>query len=380
MSTHPDEATIKKLFSLVRNHCCFPGCEQPVADLRWEYVNGEMCHIEGCKKTSARYRAGMTDAELRHFDNIIILCPTHHHLVDNLERDLYTVEKLQEMKARGEQHDAPPHLRWHPSADLTEWAVKGLRARADWIEGQGPLVRISEYELPETPAGQLPDLGITSGGHMEVTGMETPKAPAQPGVRGHVEVGDQQPPPTEPGVPTGRPPTTLPLTPGGTAFSARIEDESLTTDEVVSRPLGSVVRDESLNTDQTGPAVNPEQRRTPGALGTQAFGTGAYGGGGFSSRGSEPRPEVEVANRVNEIMGSGAVESTSVDNAAHPGAVMVNLNRAWSEGDKERFSELSTDTGIAMEFRFGRDQILIAPNSEWIADRVGGSDPGRSTS
>jgi hypothetical protein len=62
-----------------------------------KYLIGEMAHIEGEKPNSARYNADMTDDERRRHDNLILLCPNCHALIDN-DYQAYTVEKLRYIK------------------------------------------------------------------------------------------------------------------------------------------------------------------------------------------------------------------------------------------------------------------------------------------
>jgi hypothetical protein len=45
-------------------------------------IIGEICHIEGEGGKSARYNPNMTQEERKSFNNLILLCPTHHTLID----------------------------------------------------------------------------------------------------------------------------------------------------------------------------------------------------------------------------------------------------------------------------------------------------------
>jgi hypothetical protein len=95
--------TIKTLFALSRNVCAHEHCEQKLTDPRWGEVLADIAHIEGLRPGSARYNPTMTDKERRSFDNLILLCPVHHRLVDRLEADDYPVSRLRMMK---EVHEA----------------------------------------------------------------------------------------------------------------------------------------------------------------------------------------------------------------------------------------------------------------------------------
>ncbi len=44
----------------------------------------------------------MSDDQRNSFDNLLLLCPNHHKLIDDLEPDRHTVEVLEEMKRLSE--------------------------------------------------------------------------------------------------------------------------------------------------------------------------------------------------------------------------------------------------------------------------------------
>jgi hypothetical protein len=92
------QLTIKQLFGLSMNVCAFPACEKHLIDTKWYGVLGEICHICAASPGGPRYDVGMTDEERYAFDNLILLCPTHHTLIDRLEPHIYTIDVLREMK------------------------------------------------------------------------------------------------------------------------------------------------------------------------------------------------------------------------------------------------------------------------------------------
>jgi hypothetical protein len=95
--------TIKKLFGLSMNQCAFPGCETKLVKPEWPGALGEICHICAASPKGPRYVANMTDEERYDYPNLILMCPTHHTWIDRLELDIYTIDALQEMKAKVEQ-------------------------------------------------------------------------------------------------------------------------------------------------------------------------------------------------------------------------------------------------------------------------------------
>ncbi len=94
------ESTLKKLFAFSGNECAFPDCAQRVVNAHGDLI-GEVCHIEAASETGQRYNPDQSDEERRHFDNLLVLCPTHHTTTDNVAKD--PVDRLQQMK---EEHES----------------------------------------------------------------------------------------------------------------------------------------------------------------------------------------------------------------------------------------------------------------------------------
>jgi hypothetical protein len=63
-------------------------------------VIGEICHIEAAEPGGARYNSQQTDEERRSFENLMLLCPTHHKIIDNVT--MYSPEVLRQMKVNHE--------------------------------------------------------------------------------------------------------------------------------------------------------------------------------------------------------------------------------------------------------------------------------------
>lgn len=71
-----------------------------------ETLTGEVCHIKGARPGSARYDACQTDVERHAYANLVLMCPTHHTVIDD-DEGAYTVERLWNMKAAHEARSAP---------------------------------------------------------------------------------------------------------------------------------------------------------------------------------------------------------------------------------------------------------------------------------
>src|ERR1700730_9758550 len=81
--------------------CAFANC-QPVLTVPGGppdrlVVIGEMAHIVGDKLGGPRGNSPLSDKERDRYENLILLCNTHHQLVDS-QPDGFTAERLQAMK------------------------------------------------------------------------------------------------------------------------------------------------------------------------------------------------------------------------------------------------------------------------------------------
>ncbi len=82
MRLQPTTSTIIRLFAASGGRCAFPSCQAPL-----ELSNGasvaEMAHIRSSVPGGARYDPDQRRDELNGHENLLILCPTHHALVDS---------------------------------------------------------------------------------------------------------------------------------------------------------------------------------------------------------------------------------------------------------------------------------------------------------
>ena len=144
MSRSPAEPTVqtlKRLFSLSGNYCAFrdpelqKACEEHLADENWDGINAEVCHIYGARPKSARYESTMTDEARRDFENLILLCPTDHNRVDNLEPHRFSPEVLKKMKQDALRNPAPVE-NWASEA-LIDKAVSTVRQSIQYLMAYG---------------------------------------------------------------------------------------------------------------------------------------------------------------------------------------------------------------------------------------------------
>lgn len=99
--------SIKLLWSNAAGICSFSDCTEKLSVEQAAevapYTLGEMAHIKGNKPGSNRYDQSQSNTERDSYENLILLCPTHHTLIDKKESEaVYPVDFLLEMKNQHE--------------------------------------------------------------------------------------------------------------------------------------------------------------------------------------------------------------------------------------------------------------------------------------
>ena len=123
--TEPRSGTVKHLYAVSGNRCAFPGCPTPICD-ESGVIAGRICHIKAHKPRGPRHDDRQTDEERQGFENLILMCPTHHDLIDDpLMLGEFTVQRLLEMKATHEAGALPE--------DATDEIVRALLSNSGFI-------------------------------------------------------------------------------------------------------------------------------------------------------------------------------------------------------------------------------------------------------
>jgi hypothetical protein len=91
----PTAATVKRLYAVAGNECAFPNCRNRL--VVGETVTGEVCHIKGKRPGAARYDPDQSDEKRHSFDNLVLMCPIHHKVIDD-DPDSYSVSRLTMIK------------------------------------------------------------------------------------------------------------------------------------------------------------------------------------------------------------------------------------------------------------------------------------------
>jgi len=103
------EKAIKLLWANAAGRCSFTGCQERLtieqATNITPYTSGEMAHIKGEKAGSNRHDASQTNEERNSYENLILLCPNHHTLIDKTENEIrYSADILIKMKITHEDN------------------------------------------------------------------------------------------------------------------------------------------------------------------------------------------------------------------------------------------------------------------------------------
>lgn len=102
--------TIKIVFATCMNECAHPDCSSSIVEPRTEYseaaVIGQIAHIYAASDNGPRGNPDLTEEERNQPHNLILLCPTHHVVVDK-QHETYPATMLLDWRSRHERkfHD-----------------------------------------------------------------------------------------------------------------------------------------------------------------------------------------------------------------------------------------------------------------------------------
>lgn len=150
----PSQPTLKRLFAVSGNRCAFPKCQTAI--VTEGVVIGEVCHIKAAKPNGPRYDASQAPEQRHGFENLILMCGTHHTVIDD-DEDAYSVERLMAMKLN---HEANSHLIPDEAAAAAAISINqsgGITAHSLSVQnlnlyGPGAQPAISGAESPDANA------------------------------------------------------------------------------------------------------------------------------------------------------------------------------------------------------------------------------------
>jgi len=101
----PPPRDLRILYQRSGNRCAFPGCSKELVysgnGKDNHVVLSEVAHIVGQSVDGPRGNYPLEIKKRDGYDNLILLCEEHHHIVDS-QVNTYTVERLRQMKAEHE--------------------------------------------------------------------------------------------------------------------------------------------------------------------------------------------------------------------------------------------------------------------------------------
>ena len=96
-------STVRKLDTLSGNQCYASDCNNQLIAKDETTIISDIAHIEAASVGGPRFNPDMNDDERRHFNNLILLCPACHKIIDNKENEAeYPVALLHEWKKNHE--------------------------------------------------------------------------------------------------------------------------------------------------------------------------------------------------------------------------------------------------------------------------------------
>ncbi|NOT72598.1 MAG: hypothetical protein HOP09_15370 [Hyphomicrobium sp.] len=123
------ERVIKIIFALSGNRCAHPNCNQTLIEEASEQsapaVVGEMCHIYASSDKGPRGNPSMSEGDRSEAENIILLCPTHHAIVDS-QHETYPAAVLVQWKSERERSQKA-----HLSSSVKDIGYKELELAAE---------------------------------------------------------------------------------------------------------------------------------------------------------------------------------------------------------------------------------------------------------
>jgi len=157
--------TRKMLWGRSASRCSFPDCRRRLVEDESETddpsIVGDEAHIVARAEDGPRGDSDLSPEQRDRYDNLILLCKVHHKLVDD-QPNIYTVERLKEMKAKhiewvSENLDIDLARQWDDEVYATyidKWLeladVDGWESWSSFVLGSGqPHMPVSRFEQLE---------------------------------------------------------------------------------------------------------------------------------------------------------------------------------------------------------------------------------------
>ncbi|MCD4670082.1 MAG: SAVED domain-containing protein [Actinomycetia bacterium] len=157
-----------RLWVLAGGRCEFDNCNEPL--WRDSLTMGQMnrayiAHIYGVEPSSTRYDPVLSPQFATDISNLMLLCDTHHRLIDTEKPQEYTVERLQIMKRSHERRiELLTSIKEDKASHILIYGAKiGLHdVSLSWEKAASAIV---PYRYPAEP--QCIELGMTNTSHQD---------------------------------------------------------------------------------------------------------------------------------------------------------------------------------------------------------------------
>lgn len=97
----PSVSTVKTLIVIAHGMCQFRGCTNDLV-VNQKFL-GRVAHIVAVQGEGPRHDRNFSTEQIKAIDNILLLCPNHHAVIDN-NPEVYTIEYLRKMKKEHEMN------------------------------------------------------------------------------------------------------------------------------------------------------------------------------------------------------------------------------------------------------------------------------------
>ena len=137
---------------------CGESCTREATDADPSALIGELGHIEGSSNRGPRANPSLTNRERHSHHNLILLCATHHELVDS-QPNTYTVDILRQWKADSEARyhnflvQNIGEVTFAELSVITDSLVTGSETASDTISVIPPQAKIDRNGLSITTGG-----------------------------------------------------------------------------------------------------------------------------------------------------------------------------------------------------------------------------------
>jgi hypothetical protein len=159
--------TRKVLWTRARDQCSFPGCLQRLtvgqinASTGEELmaVVGEEAHIRSPQPGGPRYDPGYPKDKVHSYENLVLLCPTHHSMIDANAGSGYDVETLVQMRLDHEQQqERKTRIYKTIRAYIAEQYMFDDKVSFEQVDLHGPSV---DAMFVDVPFSCRPDANVT---------------------------------------------------------------------------------------------------------------------------------------------------------------------------------------------------------------------------